>query len=328
MKQSLQMTSFPLKRIYPGLPLPGNLYLFLDGHFIKIINTNDSLSKEKFEQFITMKLQYVFVESSDQDKFANWHQSERQKEKDIILNNIDEKNKKSEQVIEKHLSIKEEVLEFLTSEVSETSVQNLLTKTRSFVDDIRSNQGTSEKYLSKIMCYSQSIGDHCTNVANLSVYLALSLGYDQQTILENIYVGALLHDYGKVVVNLNSINPLKNPQHYLTELRRHPEVGRVTLLLESGVPEESILIIQEHHERHDGKGYPKEITGNKIYALTKIVSIANQFDNIACDADDADTIQERQTIAYNEISKDKGQLFDPAVLKKCLNSLRPVIFGT
>ena len=204
MKQNLEMSSFPLNKVYPEQPSPGNIYLFLDGHFIKILNNNDGLSKEKYEQFVTMRVQYVFIQKSDYELFNNWNKKERQKEKDALVEIIGAEN---ESVIEKHLSIKEEVLEFLTGEVTEDSVQNLLTQTRTFVDEVMNNQEKSKEYLSKIMSYSQTIGDHCTNVANLSVYLAMNLGYTQQTILENIYIGALLHDYGKVVINLNSINP-------------------------------------------------------------------------------------------------------------------------
>lgn len=45
------------------------------------------------------------------------------------------------------------------------------------------------------------------------------------------------------------------------------------------MPDEVLDIVGDHHERQDGKGYPKGIKGNLIYDLANIVSIANFFDH-------------------------------------------------
>ena len=323
MTDKTKMSSYPLKKIYPDISVPGDLFVFIDGHFIKLINANDQLSREKYDQFLSLKYQFIFIHSDDVEKFDRWSDEIKNEEKNKLIEKVGAQHT---QTIDKHLDIKDEVLDFLTNEVTEESIQNLLVKTRSLISEFKDKKADAVTYIAKILGYSQTLGDHCTNVANLSTYLALHLGYNQQKILENIYIGALLHDYGKVVINLSNIDPIRYPKKYLTELNRHPDVGRVALLLESGVPEESILIIQEHHERHDGKGYPSGLTGNKIYSLTKIVSIVNHFDNIVCNNKTKKSLNDRQVYAFNEISKDKGQLFDPKVLAKCLEALRPIIF--
>ena len=149
------------------------------------------------------------------------------------------------------------------------------------------------------------------------------MGYTTQTALERLYIGALLHDYGKVVIDINSINPIKLPQKYIKELRRHPDVGRISLLMESGISTESIQIIHQHHERFDGKGFPKGLKGNQIYELTKIVSIANYFDNVVSKGDGE--LKVKQVNALDQLNKDDGILFDPKVLNKCINYLKPVV---
>ncbi|MEK6623431.1 MAG: HD domain-containing phosphohydrolase, partial [Bdellovibrionota bacterium] len=78
-----------------------------------------------------------------------------------------------------------------------------------------------------------------------------------------------------------------------------------------------------HHERQDGTGYPKGLKGNKIYDLTKIISIANIFDNQVMNSEG--DIKGRQMKAFRVLENDPGKMFDPKILGKCLRALERVI---
>jgi response regulator RpfG family c-di-GMP phosphodiesterase len=150
----------------------------------------------------------------------------------------------------------------------------------------------------------------------------MNIGLGQQTMLEDIYLGSLLHDYGKVLIqNKFFDNPgSKECEH---AIRKHPELGKTSLLLGSDFNDEVIKIITEHHERHDGKCYPKGLRGNKIYQLTKLVSIASIFDNF--ETEDNGPIPERHSRAIKKLASDKGNFFDPKILEKCIKALQFVI---
>jgi len=318
MPVDVQFVSIALSKIYPELDLPGDLYLFIGGKFIKFKNKGDKLDKKKFELFLYKKIQYVFVTSDQGADFIEWHTKISTEEKVELVAKV---GKENAAVVTKHLEIKDQYLDFVTKEVTDEGVKEMLEKTRAFVTDLK-NIKTAEKFLAQLCSYSQSSADHATNVANLSTFLAMNIGYSQQTMLETIYVGALLHDYGKTRI---STKYLEDPdsEAYSKAMKKHPSLGKTALLLDSGFSDETLRIIAEHHERHDGKGYPRGLKGGRIYELTKIVSIANFFDNTIMNTEGP--IPKRQKKAMEELMKDQGHMFDPGILAKSIRALEPVV---
>ncbi len=316
-KNGTQLISFEMKRVFPEVPLPGDLYLFINGKFLKLRNAGDPLENKKYELFLYKKIQYVFIESSDQEKFNSWSEKLSEEEKDALteavgLENID--------IVEQHLEIKSEVLSFVTKEVTEENVSAVLAQTKNFVEATQEKQLT-ERFMSQLLSYGQSAADHSTNVANLASYLAISLGFDQSQMLENIYVGALLHDYGKTRI---SPKYLENPGSdvYKKAMRKHPALGKTALLLDSGFPDDVLRIIAEHHERHDGKGYPRGLKANRIHDLSKIVGIANYFDNMVMKGEG--DIHNRQQKALDILRQDSNRIFDAKILSECITALEAV----
>jgi len=285
------------------------------------MKTGGQVSIKKFDQFVKKKVQFLFIDINDKKSFESWSSENRDQQKVTLVEKIGAGH---EQVINFHIELRDELLNFLTAEITNSGVKVLVEKTREFITEFKKkDKNSATKILAKILKYSESIADHSMNVANLSLYLAYSLGYSSQGELEKIYIGAMLHDYGKVIVDLDAIDPKRLPQKYITELKRHPEVGRVSLLMESGIPNESISIIHEHHERFDGTGYPKGIKGFEINSYSKIVAIANYFDNIVTEG--KGSLELRQINALNKLSNDDAAYFDPETLKKSIEHLKTVI---
>lgn len=77
------------------------------------------------------------------------------------------------------------------------------------------------------------------------------------------------------------------------------------------------MLIGDHHERQDGKGYPKGIKGNLIYDLAKIVSIANFFDHKVGESK-KELLYEQQLEAISILAKDNAMIFEPAKLQKAI----------
>lgn len=320
MKELINACSVPLKNIEPNQELPTNIYIFIGGKFILFRKKGDVINNERYDRFIQQKVQYLFIEMKEQATFNQWLMSKRNENRESLIKKV---GTEFENLVDKHLDVKDELLLFLTSDVTSEGIDRLLNKTRNFITEFKKNETKASQILAKIIQYSDSIASHSMNVANLSVYLAFSTGLDKKEDLELIYTGAMLHDYGKVVIDIHAIDPIKLPQKYISELKRHPDVGRISLLMENGIPTESIKIIHEHHERHDGKGYPKGLKKTQISQFTKIVSIANYFDNIV--AKGTGSLKIKQINAINQLQKDNGHFFEPDLLQKCISYLRPVI---
>ena len=80
------------------------------------------------------------------------------------------------------------------------------------------------------------------------------------------------------------------------------------------------MIVAQHHECHDGSGFPKKLRGSAIYDLARIVSIANVFDELV--GDGQGTLIERQKVAIRQLDEFLYKKFDPQKLEKTLKILR------
>lgn len=149
---------------------------------------------------------------------------------------------------------------------------------------------------------------HSKRVGEISRRLAKVLGY---TDLEesNLYLIGHLHDIGKIAINeqiLNKAGPLTVAER--DEIERHPEVG-FRILSASYETKEIAECILSHHERWDGKGYPRGLAGEEIPLISRIVSIADAFDAMTAER------PYRKPLTYDEIKgeflNNAGTQFDP-----------------
>lgn len=123
---------------------------------------------------------------------------------------------------------------------------------------------------------------HSQRVSEFSVAVAEELALAQDFI-HHLRIGAILHDVGKIGV---SDQVLKKPGHLtreeFAEMKLHPTIGERILghirLLESEMP-----ALIEHHERLDGSGYPKGLSGEAISLAGRIVAVADAFDAMTSD---------------------------------------------
>lgn len=122
--------------------------------------------------------------------------------------------------------------------------------------------------------------NHSLHVFIYSIMFAVFLGIKDKNRLHAIGEGAFLHDIGKSNIGLDIINkpgPLDSQEW--AEMQRHPLYGVRIVRDTVGINDESILsIIRNHHERLDGKGYPRGIKDIELF--DKIVGVADTYDAI------------------------------------------------
>jgi putative nucleotidyltransferase with HDIG domain len=153
---------------------------------------------------------------------------------------------------------------------------------------------------------------HSYNVCFLSVSLAEYLGYRDKG-LQNLAIGALLHDIGKTEIGQEVLNkPGRLTEEEFAIVREHTIIG--SNLIKCYKDHQSILpMILYHHERWDGKGYQR-LKGNEIPEAAQIVTIADAFDAMTTDR----PYQKIKTLAetMQELSKNKGLQFSPGLVEK------------
>jgi putative nucleotidyltransferase with HDIG domain len=120
---------------------------------------------------------------------------------------------------------------------------------------------------------------HQEQVAALALAIGRRLGLGAQQ-AEGLYLGALVHDIGKVAVPAELISkPGKLTPEEFTLVKTHVRAG-VDMLKNLSFPWPLQAIIGQHHERLDGSGYPNGLTGTAIATEARITAVADVFEAI------------------------------------------------
>jgi putative nucleotidyltransferase with HDIG domain len=159
----------------------------------------------------------------------------------------------------------------------------LLSQQRAEELELRSKQlasfqvGMLSAMLRTLDLRDQMTARHSAAVARYSRAIAQRAGYSRRE-EELVHIAALLHDIGKFILPdriLKANVPLTDEDWML--IKRHPQQGaRVVSSLDGYGPVAEIILA--HHERIDGKGYPRGLAGDEIPELSRIISVADTYD--------------------------------------------------
>ncbi|MCD6163029.1 MAG: HD domain-containing protein [candidate division Zixibacteria bacterium] len=120
---------------------------------------------------------------------------------------------------------------------------------------------------------------HAINVANMSILLGIRCGITNPEKLQNICIGALLHEIGKRIIDENYYFR-KNDNFRITNTRfkKYPIIGKNMLEKTGVVPSGALRPVLEHQERLDGTGYPFGLKAGEIGIEGRIIAICDCYD--------------------------------------------------
>jgi len=149
---------------------------------------------------------------------------------------------------------------------------------------------------------------HSERVAYLSRILAQAAGLPPVD-CQRVYLAGLLHDVGKIgVPDAILCKPGKLTREEFAELRRHPEIGG-RILAEIRQIHDLMPGVLYHHERMDGRGYPRGLVGADIPRLGRIICLADCFDAMTTSRTYRTALPLQ--LAICEIRRCAGTQFDP-----------------
>ena len=153
---------------------------------------------------------------------------------------------------------------------------------------------------------------HCERVADLACALAARSGFDERTLFW-FRIGALLHDVGKLIIPAEVLNkPAKLTDEEWALMRRHPEAG-VELLAGIDFPWDVRPLIESHHERWDGRGYPHGLAGDAIPLTARILCLADVFDALTSQRSYKQSMSVADAVEI--MRRDVGRAFDPPLFE-------------
>jgi hypothetical protein len=138
--------------------------------------------------------------------------------------------------------------------------------------------------------------------------------------LLQLATGGLLHDLGMMKIDRQILEKQgKLTETELNQVRTHPVLGYRIIAKELKYPEEIALVALQHHERWDGKGYPRRLKGEDIALESRIVTVVDAYEAMI-----GQRPYRNSMIGYTAmkgILSDNGKHFDPQVLKAFLESM-------
>jgi putative nucleotidyltransferase with HDIG domain len=151
---------------------------------------------------------------------------------------------------------------------------------------------------------------HSTNVAKYAVAFARDMGMKPPQ-LEEIHIAAILHDMGKIGISEMIISkPAGLSREEFDIMKDHPAHG-IRILEPIGFSPEIINAIYQHHERFDGKGYPRGLAGEEISLEARILNVADTIDAMISERPYRERISIQDVIL--ELEREAGRQFDPRV---------------
>lgn len=173
--------------------------------------------------------------------------------------------------------------------------------------------GPLDQLVEAVSGHDHYTGDHSWRVAEYVSGLASLLGMAAADIAL-ARRAALVHDIGKVAVPdriLRKRGPLSDDERKLVSL--HPVVGAGMLSRIAGM-EALVPIVLHHHERWDGLGYPRGLSGVDIPIQSRMIFVADAYDAMTTQRPYRPTFTPHQALA--ELRRFAGQQFDPLMVDK------------
>lgn len=300
-------TRIRLGTIPPNVSVPFDLYLKVGSHFVHYLRNGDQLSSEKKDQLVAKAADHFFILSVEFPRFKNFVNS-------LVTGTQLNTTEKASVLRESSMALVEELFE-------SPHVERALIQSREVVDQFVSLMKQDAEAMGQLIGLSGHdfyTYNHSVDVSIYSLGLGQILGYQGED-LKIIGLGGLFHDIGKRNIPLSIIckqGPLEDDEW--EEMKKHPEYG-LAILMEQEIDERIKACCFEHHEAFLGGGYPRDIKGEEIHHMARIVSVADTYDALTTKRSYQDPMTPKAAI---EFMRDRiSHKFDPEVMKAMLEVL-------
>ena len=165
----------------------------------------------------------------------------------------------------------------------------------------------------------QGLAKNSVNTAILAALIAIELKFTHHKVMQ-IVIGALLHDIGMLRLPkeiTDKSGDLSDAEKQ--RMQAHPLYTYKIITKELLYPEDVGLVALQHHERWDGEGYPRRISGTDIDIGARIVSVTDAFEAMVSEKPYRNSMMGYQ--AMKNLLSDNSRRFDPDVLKSFIKTM-------
>jgi len=208
-------------------------------------------------------------------------------------------------------------LELLSTIATQASVA--IKNARLYEDQQTTYLSTVQALVSAIEANDAYTRGHSERVTRYSLAVARHMNLSTHEI-KRLERAAILHDIGKIGIDLGLLHKKgKLSNEDINILHQHPSIG-VRILEPISFLRDVREIIEQHHERFDGTGYPRGLAGPELLLEAKILAVADTYDAMTSDRPYRNALSHE--IAIKEIVENSGAQFDPEVTSAFLAIFR------
>lgn len=180
--------------------------------------------------------------------------------------------------------------------------------------------------LSMLKDYDNYTFTHSVNVSVIALAVGRACDLTEEQ-LRTLGLGGLLHDLGKLKVDVNIITkPGSLTENEFEEIKQHPAYGAEIIAEMEGVTPEVMDIVLCHHARYDRTGYPLVSDGKQLSPLVEMTAIADSYDAMTTLRSYQRPLTPRGAI--NRLKEVAGTSLNPDYLKQFIVSLGPYPVGS
>jgi len=251
-----------------------------------------------------------FQHRNDEKYYTNSFISVPLLSKDKVIGVININNKKSKEPFTK------EDLRFIKGVALEATIG---------IENARLYQSLEDSYMRTVLVLTSAIDakDHYTNkhsqhVCEYATAVAKELNLSEEEI-KNLERACKLHDIGKIGIEDNILTkPDKLTPEEWDKMKTHPSKS-AEILRPLAFLNEVIKLVEQHHERYDGTGYPSSKKAEEIELGARIITVVDSFDAMFTDRPYRKALTKEAAI--EELKKGSGTQFDPKVVEVFLRVL-------
>ena len=315
--KKVRLNHISLKALESGRTYDYPIYYKNKENIFKVLIAIDtSFTNETEEKIETLNIRDVYVLTK------NHKQYEKDTQEYLSKLIYDDKitNKLKSQII--HEMASDTINELFLGELNTDKIERSSELVNDTINLIL-NDKSAVKAMLGVTSYDYYTYTHCVNVSIYAVGFAAYLNLDKKDIY-TIGMAAILHDIGKKDIP----NEIVNKNGKLTDdefktMQNHPSYG-VKILKALGETDKLMLdIIEQHHEKLDGSGYPYGLKDKEIHLFSQIITIADIFDALTTKRSYKDALNSYRALVIMESQMTKE--LNKKLFKKFINFMNEKI---
>lgn len=225
-------------------------------------------------------INYIIHEQSDStdDGEDNNDKKERIPSQKQVANELNEELKESLNLHKEAVKLAQEVFEKVR-QGQMFEMEGVRKVVEKITDGLTlGNQGLVQLAISPDEGYSQ-LASNAVNVAIVSIKIGLSLNYNKSSLVE-LGMISFFRDIGLILLRDIIEQPRRLEHGEYEEIKKHP-LYTEKFLEDFGIRNEIFKqVVLQHHERHDGSGYPNKLKGESIHEYAKIIAVAEVYESL------------------------------------------------